>query len=482
MQRELLSTLLEKFHRILHQSLTASPQKGLNVAQTPPEVQALLPKEPDFEVGNSPEKLLSLIQKYLDSSVNTRHTHFMNQLWSGFSLPGYLGETLGATTNTSMYTFEVAPLATIVEKQIIAQVRKLIGFSYAEGTFVPGGSYGNLVGLLLARNRCFPQVKKQGNQQAVAVFCSQEAHYSILKASNILGLGEDAVYKVPCDQRGRMSMSHLKSCVQKSQDDGRTPIAIVATSGTTVRGAFDPLEEIADFSKQEDIWLHVDATLGGSFLFSEKKKDFLKGMEKANSMVWNFHKMLGVPLHCSLFLTTHPRSLLNHCGLDKKESEYIFHDEIPEEEEILDLGHTSLQCGRKADVLKIWLAWYLQGTQGLARQVEHTLSLAEYAEEWIHQSPHLKMIVPRESICVCFQFVDSKAGIENSKKEQNALNQTIRDALLQSGKLMINYGWFNGQLAIRLAPLNADLQKEHIEKMLQMIVHKGQELLQSQDA
>ena len=165
MQQEQLSAVLQSFHHLINQHLTQSQAPGLAPQSTPKQVKALLPELGDFADGHSSQALLQLVQTYLDASVNTHHSHFMNQLWSGFSLPGYLGEALGAATNTSMYTFEVAPLATMIEKQIISQCQQLVGYPEAEGTLVPGASYGNMMALLLARNHAMAEAKALGNQQ-----------------------------------------------------------------------------------------------------------------------------------------------------------------------------------------------------------------------------------------------------------------------------------------------------------------------------
>ena len=164
--------------------------------------------------------------------------------------------------------------------------------------------------------------------------------------------------------------------------------------------------------------------------------------------------------------------LLSHCGLEKEESNYIFHTDDTE-----DLGPGSLQCGRKVDVLKIWLTWYLYGTQGLGQQVEDMVALATYAEQQINASKHLELLAPRESICVCFRFI----GTENSHSDKaaatsqqlNQLNKAIRDQLLQSGDFMINYGWIDNALALRLVTVNNRLTTAHLDQMLDLITHTG---------
>ncbi len=462
------STLIQQFQEILQKALLRDSDKTIGQFKTPKEVENLLPSESAFQKGHSQDDLMSIIDTYISESINTRHTHFMNQLWSGLSLTGYLGDSLAALTNTSIYTFEVAPLATLIEKQIINQCQKLTRFNYAEGTFVPGGSYANMLGLLLARNHGIPESKSKGCQTPVVIYCSKEAHYSILKASNILGVGEQSVCKVEVNKRGQMDIAILQQYIQEHKQEGKKPLAVVATCGTTVRGAFDSLEDISKITQKENIWLHADAALGGCFLFSNQHKHHLKGIEKVDSMTWNFHKMLGIPLHCSLFLSTHKNSLLKQCGLPKENCSYLFH-----EDNDYNLGEKSLLCGRRVDVLKIWLTWYKYGTQGLATFVEKFITLTKYGEKLIENNPYLEMVVPRNSICVCFRFTHPTV------QDLNSLNKKIREALLQTGEVMINYGWFEDKIAVRLLPINKDLEKQHIQHIINLIANKGLELLEN---
>lgn len=199
------------------------------------------------EKGCSMDDLYKTIEEYLTFSVRTGHRQYFNQLWSGFSLPGILGDVLASLANTSMYTYEVAPVATLMEKELIKKLGDLCGFEDSDGLFVTGGSNGNLQAMMIARNRAVPEIKSEGfpNSTELVAFVSEEAHYSFEKSANVLGIGSTNLRKIKTDAVGRMIPEELSLACEESFQKGKRPFFVGATAGTTVKGAFDPLEEIA---------------------------------------------------------------------------------------------------------------------------------------------------------------------------------------------------------------------------------------------
>ena len=254
------------------------------------------------EEGVSVDEFLSLLETYLTYSVRTGHKQFFNQLFSGFSLPGFLSDIFTSLTNTSMATYELAPLATLIEQELIQEINSLIGFNDGEGSFVTGGSNANLIAMLCARNKAFPKIKNQGIQSNnLTVFISDQAHYSFLKAANLLGIGQDNVIKVETDSYGRMIPQKLDTAIQ-DLESGKKPFFVGATAGTTVIGAFDPFIDIYESVRKHNLWLHIDGSWGGAVLLSNKYKHLLTGSELADSFSWDFHKTMGLPLICSALL------------------------------------------------------------------------------------------------------------------------------------------------------------------------------------
>ena len=417
------------------------------------------------ENGCSLDELYKTIEQYLTFSVRTGHRQFFNQLWSGFTLPGLLGELFASLANTSMYTYEVAPVATLMEKELIIKLGGICGFENPEGLFVTGGSNGNLQAMMIARNRALPHVKSEGysNAAELIAFVSEEAHYSFEKSANVLGLGSTNVRKIKTDNIGRMIPEELAMAIEESKQKGKQPFFVGATAGTTVKGAFDPLEEIARIAKQHDLWFHVDGALGGTVILSPRHRHFLEGLDKADSFAWNAHKLMGLPLICSILLVREKGHLWKTNSVSG--TDYIFHDEAYG---AYDLGPMSLQCGRRVDVLKLWLSWKYYGDLGYAERVDRFFKLTAYAEDIISHAPSLELMAPRSSVNVCFRY------IPNTSEDINEFNLRLREELARKGKALVNFARLGEDVAIRLVIANHELTREDVSLFFDTLIQTAE--------
>ena len=303
----------------------------------------------------------------------------MNPLWGGLNVAGFAGEVIAALTNQSMYTYELSPIATLIEQAIVERMMEIVGYAEGFGTLTTGGSNGNMMGMLCARQASDPMSSITGfDGSKYVAFVSSEAHYSVLMSANVVGIGYQNLVKVACDSRGRMKPESLVEEIVRARTNGQIPFCIIATSGTTVRGAFDPLKEIANIAHDNNIWLHVDAAWGGSSLFSKRFRKLMDGVELADSVCWDAHKMMGMPLICSVFLTKSKDTLRAVCA-HGDEAHYLFHEDTKD----IDLGRYSLQCGRRNDSLKLWIAWREIGDAGWAKMVERYCDLSDYLKPWL---------------------------------------------------------------------------------------------------
>ena len=191
---------------------------------------------------------------------------------------------------------------------------EMVGFSDGFGTFTTGGSNGNMLGMLCAREHLLAGSTKQGfDGRTTVIFVSAEAHYSVLMAANVIGIGHQNIIKVQCDEDGRMRPDRLEEEIALARREGMRPLCVVATAATTVRGAYDDLEALSEVAHREGLWLHVDAAWGGTCLFSNVHAALMDGVQKADSVCWDAHKMMGVPLICSAFLIKNPDVLRRLC-------------------------------------------------------------------------------------------------------------------------------------------------------------------------
>ncbi|CAG0915350.1 unnamed protein product [Notodromas monacha] len=389
--------------------------------------------------GTSRRDLLKICENAVKYSVRTSHPYFRNQLYGGVDPYALAGTWLSEALNTNQYTFEVAPFFMTTERAILKKIREIIGWpdGRGDGIFAPGGSTGNMYGIVAARYNKFPESKVEGmfGLPRLTLFISQDAHYSSIKAAHWLGFGTKSVIAVPTDELGRMIPEELEKC-----KCGAVPFCVVATSGTTVLGAFDPLEAIAKICRANDIWLHVDACWGGSALLSKKHRHLMKGVENADSLIWNPHKMLGAPLQCSPFVIRH-EGLLHKCN--SASATYLFQQDKFYDVSY-DTGDKSFQCGRKVDGFKLWTMWKARGDNGLEALVSNTFQCAEYVHELIKNRPGFKMVIPEvQCTNVCFWYIpECLRNLEETEEWWTKMEKVapeIKRRMTVEGSLLIGY-------------------------------------------
>jgi glutamate/tyrosine decarboxylase-like PLP-dependent enzyme len=327
-----------------------------------------------------------------------------------------------------------------------------------------------MIAMMAARNLSNDSVKQSGlfGQQKLFAFVGADAHYSMDKAANILGIGTDQLIKVPLNRLGIMEPEMLEQAIDRVQVNGGMPFFVSATAGTTVRGAYDPIEPLLGLRDKYDFWLHVDGAWGGAAVLSTTLKEkFLPGLRDADSFTCDFHKMLGASLMCNILLINKRNHTLGTV-LSAGDGSYLFRDEFTSE--IEDLGAVSLQCGRRVDSLKWFLDWKFFGREGLAGRVEKYLTLCEYAENWVNQCPELEMVVPRTSFNVCFRF-------KVPEKESNSFNLDLRNRLYQEGKSLVGAAYIDGRLVMRLLVSNPAAEQADIDIFFNTLVETGKSLL-----
>lgn len=415
-----------------------------------------------------PEVLMEEVKSYLKHAVRTSHPAYVNQLFGGFNLPAYVGEVLTAATNTSMYTYEVAPVATLMEMSIVNKMLTYTGWPEGTGSMMTGGSNTNMVAMLLARNAIFKGSKLEGISALpkLAVLVSERAHFSMLKAANTIGIGQNGIIKVPIDARGRMRKEGLEAAMQETIKKGMLPFMVCSTAGTTETGSFDAIDEASTFAKQHSLWHHVDGSWGGSLIMSEKFQYLFKGLELADSFSWNPHKLMSIPLICSVLLVRDTEVMREE--IQSYDADYIYHDN---DTSAYDMGPASLQCGRRVDALKLWLSWKYHGDQGYAARMEHLWDLAQFATQFIESQSHLELMFPTQSLNVNFRFKVPQ-GVD-----ANDFNEKLRYRLIHQGSAMVNYCKLDHGLSIRLVLLNSDLQKEDLLSLFALVKAAGDQLL-----
>ncbi|CAI9734944.1 glutamate decarboxylase 1-like [Octopus vulgaris] len=340
------------------------------------------------------------------------------------------------------FTYEVAPVFTLMEAVVLERMRHIVGWKDGDGIFSPGGAISNLYGVLTARHYACPDIKQKGllGKKQLVLFTSEQSHFSILRAASILGIGTDNLVKISCDHRGKMKVAELEEKIIAAKIGGKLPFFVNATCGTTILGAFDPVNDIADVCERHKVWLHVDGAWGGSVLMSKKHRHLLNGIERANSLTWNPHKLLGVPLQCSAFL-------LREKGIMQQSNEmhadYLFQKD-KNYEVIYDTGDKTIQCGRHNDIFKFWLMWRAKGEKGFEAHINRMFELGNYLRELIRKREGFKFVLEKgECTNVCFWYVPLRIremdDDERKKSELHQATRCIKAMMMENGSLMVGY-------------------------------------------
>ncbi|RFU78274.1 glutamate decarboxylase [Trichoderma arundinaceum] len=397
-----------------------------------PRLKFLLPEE-----GLGKDGLLQGIDKLLRYSVNTWDQGFMDKLYSSNTPVGVIADLILSVLNTNLHVYHVSPALTVIEKTTTKAFANLFNFDgpYAGGVSCPGGSGSNLTSLIVARNTLYPDSKTEGNgKHEFVVFTSAHGHYSVEKAAMITGLGSSAVWAVPVDEEGRMKPEALRELVLLAKQQGKTPFYVNTTAGTTVKGSFDSFEEISKICKEFGLWMHIDASWGGSVIFSKAQSWKLKGSHLADSLTVNPHKMLNAPCTCSLLLGPDMRIFQR---ANSTAAGYLFHR--GDDDEIWDLADLTLQCGRRGDTLKVALAWLYYGANGFERQIDHAFDMASYLFRLLEESGNFVMVSSYPPPCLQVCFYSAPGGkLSNDDKVNTARTQQIAHMLVGRG-FMVDY-------------------------------------------
>jgi L-2,4-diaminobutyrate decarboxylase len=418
------------------------------------------------EGGLTQDHLSEFMEEYLSSATRLHHPTYMAHQVAAPHYAGAIGSLIDGFTNNAMAIYEMGPAAAAIEYFIINWLLEKVGWppspiaapndnknrGFAGGVLVHGGSLANLTALIAARNRAAPDVWKKGTPTDLALLAPQGAHYSIARASGILGIGQDAIYYLDVDERGAIIPDRLPDAFEKLRNDGKRAFSLTANACSTAVGIYDPLQEIGEFCRAHDIWFHVDGAHGASALLSEKYRHLLKGVEKADSIIWDAHKLMRTPTLCAALLVRDHRTI-DHAF--QQEASYLFHEK---EQPGFDFMHRTVECTKAGLGLKLFMVLAALGEQGLAEHIERQMELAVEAFEYIHPLTEFECPARPQSNILCFR-------IEGS----DHLQLLIRDKLISDGEFYISTTSFNGIRFLRLALMNPNTKLEHIKKLIQRV-------------
>lgn len=436
------------------------------------EIPVLPWKDPDvladyfsFEPSDSRiEPLDSFIRRIIDNSIHIHHPHYIGHQVTSPLPVSVLVQFCTTLLNNGAAIYEMGPVNMAMERNVIKKFGSMIGYTDGfDGIFTHGGTAGNLTAMLAARQAKtdyniwedgVKEFKKQG------YMISEQAHYSVARNIKIMGLGEESIIKVPVDRNFRMRTDLLEEIRNAAEKKGTRIISIIASSCSTATGSYDNLEAIADFSEKYDLWMHVDGAHGMGVLFSEKYKDLVKGIERADSVVIDFHKMLLVPaLNTIVMFKTGERSYETFA----QKASYLF--QKTQDNVWYNSAIRTIECTKSALGIIAYTALKYYGSSYYREYIDSRYDLASSFSKLIRSDGQFRIAAEPESNIICFRF--SPEGYND--RALNELNAAIRNRIVKEGSFYIVQVELNGNIWLRLTIINPITSEEDLLELLSRI-------------
>ncbi len=441
------------------------------------ETAAALMTEQHDEVNALDTKQLGkIVDLYIRSGIQVHSPGFMGRQFSGVVPLAAAIDMVGAIVNQPSSFYEAGQLPNVAEKLMAQALNERIGFDEERFTMVTtsGASLGNMTAMLAARNRAFPDMWSHGGVSVTgrvpAIAVSDDAHYSILRAVGVLGLGVDQVVRLPIDEQRRIRADAIRPALEQARTEGKEVFCIVASAGTTAYGAFDPLDAIADITEAMGIWFHVDGAHGASLLLSDVHRHKLRGINRADSFAWDAHKMMFVPAACTLLFY---RDKAKSRGAFSQTASYVF-DKEPDIYSEYDSGDANFECTKRPMIMGLWTLWSLYGRELFASKIDYLCGLTTHFHHLVAAEGDFVTLHEPEANIICFRY--QPTGFPAAKLD--ALQTGIRDRIREGGTFFISKVDIEGIAALRVVFMNHRIRTEHCTALLESIREIGQSLQQ----
>lgn len=387
-----------------------------------------------------------------------------------------LFEAVSSISNQGMTIYEMGPWSSAVERVMLNKLGLQLGLKEGfGGVLTSGGSLANLTALLTARNVAFKDVwtKGLGASHAGGVILSHgESHYCIERAAGILGIGTENCLKVALDDNSKMDAAKLEQQLRRLRSEGRTVIAVVASACSTRTGVYDPIEQIAAVCKEFGVWLHVDAAHGGAAAFSTQYAHYLKGIEQADSIVWDAHKMMFMPaLSTYLF---YRRSDDQYQAVSQSAS-YLF-DSNAEKSEAFNTGLGTIECTKRAAAFSLWGSWAIFGKQLFTDLIDTTYGMTQKFAALMAQHAEFSLLNQPESNIIVFRYVPAQLR-DAPLRQLGDFQKELRKRLIESGESYIVSAVDNEVSALRMVVMNPLTTEAHFESLIASLRRHSTEIL-----
>lgn len=455
----------------LHRFITSPPTDRPETVVVHPmaEVAAALDLEQGLREGLGPTGVTAFVGRYLVHATRLHSGGFFAHQTAAPNAGSAIAALIDGAVSNPMAIYEMGPAAATIEYWLLGRLLGWVGWKpppwpserddtqhYGAGVLVHGGSVGTLTALVAARTRVQPDVWSRGNDPRLAIVCAASAHYAVNRAAGIMGLGAAQIVHAPCDARGALTAVGVHTVLESLKAEGRLVIAVVATGCSTAVGVFDPIAQIADVCTDFGVWLHIDAAHGGAVLISAVLRSKLQGIERADSVVWDAHKMMRTGPLCTavLFRDEHACN-----AAFEQEASYLFHDKA---QPGFDFLHRTIECTKAALSLKWYLALAWEGEAAVARYIEQCFALTERAWQRLQGDADFDVALQPEANILCF-------------RPRWAVGQelALRDQLIREGRFHLSTTEFAGQRWLRIVVISPHSDDATIEALIERLRKPG---------
>ena len=416
------------------------------------------------------DRFRGLVDPILASGQNLHHPGYIgHQVPASVPLAG-LFDAIGAVTNQVMAIYEMGPWATSVDRAIVDALCMKIGWSpdNAGGLLTSGGSLANLTALLTARNVSIPGCWEVGVPSDAVLVTHPDAHYSVSRSAGILGLGTQQVIRADLTPGRKIDPAALDGQLRNLVAEKRRVIAVVSCACGTPIGAFDDLIAIADVCERHRVWMHVDAAHGGSVLMSDRHRQKLAGIDRADSVVWDAHKMLFVPALCAAVLY---RQRDHRFETFRQDAPYLFDPSSPGLAEY-DSGVSTVECTKRALGFGLWGIWSLFGEALFEQLVDHTFERGRQLWCLLTDAADFETLHEPECNIVAFRYIPKR--LQDAPVEVvDQFQFDLRTRLIRSGDFYIVQAKLEGRSVLRACIMNPLTSEKHLESLLDAIRHHG---------
>lgn len=426
-----------------------------------------LPRQPE-----APEAIFADFQQYvLPHNKGNIHPRFWGWVQGTGTPLGMLADLLASGMNPNMGIGDHAPM--YVEAQVLDWCKELMGYpAEASGILVSGGTVANLTALTVARHALDERIRLTGLRAVpgpLVVYASEETHSCQVKAVELLGLGREALRKVAVDAEYRLDLAALRHQVSADRAAGYLPMAVVGNAGTVNTGAIDPLDELADFCQEENIWFHVDGAFGALAKLVPAYQPQLKALERADSLAFDLHKWPSINYEVGCTLVRDAR--LHRAAFSLGANYLLSHERgIAAGPELV--GNYGLELSRGFKALKVWMSFREHGTERYARLIAQNIAQCRYLAQLIEAEPTLELLAPVPLNIVCYRF--NPGGL--SDEVLNVLNRELLMQLQEQGIAVPSSTVLAGRYVIRVANVNHRSRQDDFEVLARETVRLGKAL------